>query len=303
MDIKKLIKITSNYISDPRYRFRVNAYLGLYNNMPDKEYIERMYDAKMRDELDLNNPKLYNEKLQWLKLYDRKTIYSTMVDKIEAKKYAASIIGDEYIIPTINTWDDPDEIDFETLPEQFVLKCNHNSGVGMYICRNKAQINERKIKSELKKGLRRNYYKMWREWPYRDVKPRILAEKYMEDEKDPSALTDIKFFCFEGEPRIMYLSKDEAEDPRTDFFDMEYNHLPIRMRDPNSEIIPEKPQNFELMKDLAKKLSKGMHHVRVDFYEINNRVYFGEFTFYHCGGFEKVSPPEWNQKMGDWINI
>lgn len=159
-----------------------------------------------------------------------------------------------------------------------------------------------KLKSDLKKGLREDYYLRHREWPYKDVPRKIIAEKYMVDESG-DVLTDYKFFCFDGEPRVMYISNDGAENPRTDFFDMDFKHIPIKMKDPNAERTPIKPLNFELMKELARKLSRGFPFLRTDFYEINGNVYVGELTLYHNAGLSKIEPQEWNLKLGDYINL
>ena len=251
--------------------------------------------------MDIDNPTTFNEKLQWLKLHDRKPEYTQMVDKYEAKKYVAEKIGEQYIIPTLGVWDKFDEIDFDSLPNQFVLKCTHDSG-GLVVCRDKSKLDFDLVKKKISKSLKQNYFWRGREWPYKNVKPRIIAEKYMEDGEN-ECLTDYKFFCFGGEPKFMYRSMDKAKDPRTDFFDMDYNRLNMRMRDPNSDIIQQKPENFEKMKELSRILSVGIPHLRVDFYEIGGKIYFGELTFYHCGGFAKVYPEEWMNILGDWITL
>ena len=225
-----------------------------------------------------------------------------MVDKYRARQYIKDVIGDQYLIPLLGVWEKPDEIEFDLLPNQFVLKCNHNSGTGMCLCKDKNRIDISKIKRELRKGLMEDYYSVHREWPYRDVQRQIIAEKYMVDEGG-DVLTDYKFFCFNGEPRVMYISNDGAENPRTDFFDMEFNHLPIIMKDPNSEQLPKKPQNFELMKELAEKLSEGIPFLRTDFYEINGDVYVGELTLYHNAGLSHIEPEEWSYKLGSYIDL
>lgn len=289
----------------------------------DRSYLRILYRLKMGEKLDLEHPKTFQEKLQWLKLYNRRPEYTKMVDKYEAKKYVASIIGEEHIIPTYGVWDNFDEIDFSKLPDKFVLKCTHDSG-RVIICKDKTTFDIGYARKRINKALRTNYFLRGREWPYKNVKPRIIAEAFME-EKDQSILlkdfevysgnsvkpemtgneelTDYKFFCFDGEPFMMYVSHDRAENPTTDFFDMNYQRLPIRMKDPNSEELPEKPAEFDEMKELARKLSEGHPHLRVDFYVINHQIYFGELTFYHNMGFTKVKPEEWNSKLGDMITI
>ena len=278
---------------------------GYLNHLPDKMFLKLLFRVRMGKKLDLKNPKTFSEKLQWLKLYDRKPEYTIMVDKYEAKKYVADIIGEEYIIPTLGVWDSVDEIDFDKLPEKFALKCTHNSGKGMYICKDKSKMNKEAVKEGLRSGLKQNYYLSNREWPYKDVKPRIIAEQYMED-VETAELRDYKFFCFGGEAKALFIATDRAkEDTETkfDFFDMDFNHLPFTNGHPNAEILPQKPLNFELMKELAAKLSAGVPHLRVDFYEVNGKVYFGELTFFHWGGFVPFEPEEWDYTFGSWINL
>ena len=271
--------------------------------IPDKLYLRIMYKLYTRHCLDLKNPIDYTEKLQWLKLYNRCPEYTMMVDKIRVKEYVAKIIGQEHIIPTLGVWEKPEDIDFDKLPDKFVLKCNHNSGSGMCICKDKNKLNLSEVKKKLKKGLAQNYYLHAREWPYRNVHRQILAEKFMENGGEAD-LVDYKFFCFDGEPYIMYVSCDNSDHSTTDFFDMNYNLLPIRMKDPNSNNpSPKKVEEFDEMRNYARKLSKGIPHVRVDFYVINHHVYFGELTFFHNAGFSLVHPDEWNRKLGDMIDL
>ncbi|MBR2309186.1 MAG: glycosyl transferase [Oscillospiraceae bacterium] len=277
---------------------------GRFNSFSDKLYLKIMFWANMGKRLDLKNPKTYNEKLQWLKLYDRKPEYTTMVDKYEAKKYVAERIGEEYIIPTLGVWDRFDDIDFDSLPDQFVLKCTHDSG-GLVICRDKAQLDMAATKAKLERSLNRNYYLHGREWPYEDVKPRILAEAYMEDNQTRE-LRDYKFFCFDGEVKALFIASDrqtEGEETKFDFFDAEYNHLPFINGHPNAKTPPEKPQCFEEMKELAAKLSKGIPHLRVDFYEVDGKIYFGELTFSHWSGLVPFEPEQWDYTFGSWITL
>ena len=269
--------------------------------MDDKKYLQKLYKAAFGKELDWDNPQTFNEKLQWLKLYDRKPIYTTMVDKYEVKKYVAEKIGEEYIISTLGVWDNFDDIDFDKLPDQFVLKCTHDSG-GLVICKDKRKLDIATAKKKMEKALRTSFYSEFREWPYKDVKPRIIAEQYMADES--GGLIDYKFFCFDGVPRIMFIATDREnpnEETKFDFFDMDFNHLDIRNGHPNAKLPPRKPKRFELMKQLASKLSNGIPHVRVDMYEVNGKVYFGELTFYHWGGVVKFEPDSWDKILGDWL--
>lgn len=275
--------------------------MGFYDRMDDKKYLQKLYKAAFGKELDWDNPQTFNEKLQWLKLYDRKPIYTTMVDKYEVKKYVAEKIGEEYIISTLGVWDNFDDIDFDKLPDQFVLKCTHDSG-GLVICKDKRKLDIATAKKKMEKALRTSFYSEFREWPYKDVKPRIIAEQYMADES--GGLIDYKFFCFDGVPRIMFIATDREnpnEETKFDFFDMDFNHLDIRNGHPNAKLPPRKPKRFELMKQLASKLSNGIPHVRVDMYEVNGKVYFGELTFYHWGGVVKFEPDSWDKILGDWL--
>lgn len=297
-----IFKVMYKIATDPFTRFKALAKLGFMNKMSDEKYIKKKFKLSLGYELNLDDPQTFNEKLQWLKLHDRKPEYTIMVDKYLAKKYVADKIGEQYIIPTLGVWDSPDEIDFDKLPNQFVLKCNHNSGLGMCICRNKSELDIKKVKSELRKGLRQNYYLCNREWPYKNVPRKIIAEKYMES-NDGMCLTDYKFFCFDGVPKIMYISKDNSNAPRTDFFDMEFKHLNLHMKDPNANICPAKPTKFDEMKRFSEILSLGVPLLRVDFYIINNMVYVGELTFFHNGGFSNINPPEWDYKLGQMLEL
>lgn len=299
--MKKFFK----FLFDKNYRFLILADHGFYNNLSDKEYISRKFFAQNGVTLDLDNPKTYNEKLQWLKIHVHEKKYIDMVDKVEVKKIIADLIGEEYVIPTLGIYSNADEIDFGNLPNQFVIKCSHASGANI-ICKDKTKLNVAKTRKILNKWLKKNWFWYGREWPYLNCPRRIIIEQFMIDENESStdsATTDYKFFCFGGNPKVMYISKDKSDHPRTDFFDMEFNHLPIRMKDPNSEKLPEKPIQFEKMRDLARILSKDLPHLRVDFYIFNGKIYVGELTFYHCSGFSIMKPDEWNAKLGEWIDI
>lgn len=272
--------------------------------LPDKTFIKLKYWTRFHKFPNLKNPKTFNEKMQWLKLYNRKPEYTTMVDKFEAKKYVAGIIGEEYIIPTLGVWDKFEDIDFDKLPDQFVLKCTHDSG-GLCICKDKATFDIEKAKKKIKKSLKTNYYYEGREWPYKNVKPRIIAEKYMEDEKTKE-LRDYKFFCFDGEVKALYIASErfnENDETRFDFFDENFNHLPFTNGHPNAKVLPAKPQNFDKMKELASKLSKDIPHLRIDFYEVNGKIFFGELTFSHMSGFAKFEPEKWDIESGSWIKL
>lgn len=271
--------------------------------LSDKAYLKLRFRILMGKKLNLENPQTFNEKLQWLKLYDRKNEYVKMVDKHLVKAYVAEKIGEEYIIPTLGVWDSFEKIDFDSLPEKFVLKCTHDSG-GLVICTDKSTFDKEKAKSKIEKCLKTNYYWHGREWAYKNVQPRIIAEQYMEDTQT-GELRDYKFFTFNGECKLLFIASERQskEETKFDFFDMDFNHLDIRNGHPNAENTPQKPQNFELMKELAQKLSKGISHLRVDFYEVDGRVYFGELTFSHWSGMTKFEPEEWDFTLGSWITL
>lgn len=290
-------------INNPAIRFGYFTKLGLYNWLDDEKFLKKKWKLVFGSELDLKNPKTYNEKLQWLKLNDRKEIYTTMVDKAEAKKYVSDIIGEEYIIPTIGVYDRFDDIDFDKLPDQFVIKCTHDSG-GIVICKNKAELDVKAARKKINKFLKRKYYYMHREWPYKNVKPRIIVEKYMED-KNNKTMRDYKFFCFDGEAKIVYVSDgSHSENQKIAFFDMSFNYLPIERTDYKKfDVLPKKPKNFDKMKKLSARLSSNIPHVRVDWYEIDGRLYFGEFTFSTCAGMVPFTEKKWDEELGKLINL
>ena len=272
--------------------------------LSDKKFLDICFQYYLGRKINWDNPKTYNEKLQWLKVYDRKDIYTIMVDKYEAKKYVATIIGDEYIIPTLGVYENFDDIDFSKLPNKFVMKCTHDSG-GLVICKNKKNFDYRKARKKIENSLKVNYYNCWREWPYKNVKPRIIIEKYLKSDNS-TGLDDYKFFCFNGEVKLLFVATDRMntkEETKFDFFDANYNHLPIRNGHPNSKSIPPKPKKFEEMKRIASLLSQGIPHIRVDLYESNGKIYFGELTFSHWAGMVPFDPKTYDELLGSWIDI
>ena len=268
---------------------------------PEK-YIYRLFRERMGYELCLDNPKTFSEKLQWMKLYDHNPLYTKLVDKYEVKQYVKEKIGEQYVIPTIGCWDRVEDVDFNALPNQFVLKCTHDSG-GLVICKDKKKLDIKKTKKTLSKSLKRNFYYMGFEWPYKNVPPRVIAEKYMEDTKTKE-LRDYKFFCFNGVVKAMFIATErqkEGEDVKFDFFDADFNHLPFKQGHENAPVMPEKPHCFDEMKKLAAVLSQGLVQVRVDFYEVDRKVLFGEMTFFHHGGWTRFDPHEWDTTFGKWV--
>lgn len=287
-------------IKHPKYLLYYIDKLGIHI-LNDKEYLKMQYEIVMGKKLNLDNPKTYNEKLQWLKLNDRKPEYTKMVDKSESKKYVSEIIGEQYIIKTLGLYEKFDDIDFDKLPNQFVLKCTHDSG-GIVICKDKEKLDKKAAKKKLSKHLTRNYFYEYREYPYKNVKPMIMAEEYMED-KNNEEIKDYKIYCFEGEPKVIDVCSNRSVKLEQSYFDADWNLINIfeggSVR--NNNIL--KPVHFEEMKEIARKLSKGLKTVRIDLYEINNKVYFSEITFYSNAGMERFEPEEFNEKMGDMILI
>ena len=275
--------------------------LHLLDGMNDEDYLRLVFRCKMGKKLDLEHPVTFNEKLQWLKLYYRRPEFTSYSDKYEVRKYAAEKIGEEYLIPCIGVWNGPEEIDFSSLPEQFVLKTTHDSG-GVLIIKDKAAMDEEEIKKKLHKMLKRKYDMYLREWVYRDIRPRIIAEPFITDESG-TELKDYKFFCFNGKVKAMFIASGRQGDFRKDFFDENFNHLPLIRRHPNADITPAKPENFEEMKRLASILSEGIPHVRVDFYNVRGKIYFGEMTFFSNGGMGKFEPEEWDTIFGSWLEL
>ncbi len=300
MNLKKLADVSYKTLTDKKYRTKLFAGLGFYDRMDDEKYLKKLYTVNFGKELDLENPKTFNEKLQWLKLYDRKPEYTMMVDKYKVREYVVEKLGEEYLIPLLGVWDDPEEIDFDKLPNQFVLKCNHNSGLGMCICKDKSKLDIKKVKAELKKGLKENFYLRGREWPYKDVPRKIICEKYMVDESGYE-LKDYKIFCFNGEPKALFVATDRMTDTKFDFFDVEFNHLPFTNGHPNAEKEIAKPQNLDEMLKAASILSKGIPQVRIDLYNVNGKILFGEMTFSHWSGMVPFEPDEWDERFGEWI--
>ena len=295
------VKMLNRLYSDARFA---------YHRIANPEVVlKKMFKEKMGYALDLANPKTFNEKLQWLKLHDHNPLYTTMVDKYAVKKYVAEKIGEQYIIPTLGVWEHFDEIDFSKLPNQFVLKCTHDSG-STVVVPDKSTMDMVEAREKLENGLRYNYYYHSYEWPYKSVVPRIIAEKFMFDENNPNVekadITDYKYMCFNGKVRCTFTCTDRRSDDglKVTFFDNDWNQMPFERHYQAAEVgsIP-KPVNFELMKKLAEILAYDIPFVRVDFYEINDKVYFGELTFYPGAGMEEFYPEKYDRVLGDWINI
>jgi len=268
----------------------------------DKCYIKLMFRLRAGYCLNLTNPQTFNEKLQWLKLYYRTPEQTKMVDKYAVKSYVNEKIGEEYTIATLGVWDSFDDIDFNLLPNKFVLKTTHDQG-GVVVCIDKATFNYAQAKTKLTYHLKRNFYLKFREWPYKNVKPRIIAEEFIGDgEMD---LKDYKFYCFNGKAKILFIASGRGgRQTNFDFYDIDFNHLDIKR--PNTVQSKEGnkiPENYRKMVELAETLSGNFPHVRVDFYNLEGKIYFGELTFYTGSGMKPFYPKKWDYTFGSWIDL
>lgn len=277
-----------------------------YKWWPDAIWLKVQYRIKMKQRLNLKTPKLYTEKLQWLKLHDRNPLYSILVDKYEVKQYVKEHIGAEYVIPTLGVWDHFDDIDFDLLPDQFVLKCTHDSG-NVWICKDKSTFDMLGAEQKLEASLSNNFYWWTREWPYKNVKPRIIAEIYM-SEASSSDLVDYKFYCFNGRVEYCQVISNRSTDETIDFYDRQWLHQPFIGLNPkahHSASLQEKPEDYTKMLEIADKLSTDIcsKFSRIDLYYINKKILFGEITFYPNGATGCFVPNEWNHILGDMIKI
>ena len=292
-----------NFLFNKKIRFNYLTEMGLYNHLSDEKFLKKKYKLIMGKELDLNDPITFNEKLQWLKIHDHNPNYTTMVDKYEAKDYVAGIIGKEYIIPALGVWNHFDDIDFDKLPDKFVLKCTHDSG-GIVICHDKNKLDRKAAKKKIEKCLKRNYYWSGREWPYKDVKPRIIAEQYMTDGVKEEIM-DYKLLCFNGKQKASFVCSDRfsKDGLKVTFYDTDWEKMPFERHYPSSNVELDKPKSYDEMVNLAEKLAEKIPFVRVDFYEVLGKIYFGELTFSPGSGFEEFNPSEWDKNLGEWIEL
>jgi len=277
--------------------------MGVFSWIPDDTFLRSAFRIYTGKKLNLDLPEGYNEKLQWLKLHDRNPIYTTMVDKYLVKDYVKNYLGEEYVIPLLGVWDNANDIDFDILPERFVLKCNHDSG-STIICEDKNEIDVALIKKKLNKHLKRNKYNYAREWPYKNVVPKVIAEEYISDSKTKD-LYDYKVYCFSGIPKFIMVNTGRHNGKTTaNYYDANYNLMNFSWGYPVSDRISKiSKEKFDDLLEKAKILSAGFPHVRVDFYEADGKIYFGELTFYDGSGFAEFDPSEWNIKIGKWIEL
>lgn len=298
-------KVFKDFINNPALIFESLGARGFFRWMSDEKYLKKLYRIRMGKKLDLDNPQTYNEKLQWLKIHDRKPEYTQMVDKAEAKKIVAGKIGEEYIIPTLGVYEKWDDIDFDKLPNSFVIKCTHDSG-GLVIVKDKNSFDKKAAKKKINKSLKRNYYYGLREWPYKDVKPRIIIEEFISNEGNGDALTDYKFFCFKGKADCVMVCIDrEIKDTKFYFFNKkwEFKRLNIRGINVSKDFTLPKPKRIDKMFEIAECLSKDYPFVRVDLYQSCGKIYFGEMTFFPESGFDGNLLRETDNYFGRLIDI
>lgn len=298
MNDNKLVKA----IKHPEWVFGAIMRRTFGKYLDDRTFIKWEYFSGMRKFPNLETPTTFNDKLQWLKLNDIHPEYGKLVCKYEAKEYVRGILGDDVIIPTLGVWDNFDDIDFDKLPDQFVLKTTHDSG-GVVVVKDKSKMDLNKVRAKIMKSYNHNFFLEHREYPYKFVKPRIIAEQYMVDESG-TELKDYKFFCFDGDVKMLFVATDRGiNDVKFDFFDADFKHLPFKQGHPWATKEIKKPAGFEKMKEIAAILSKGFPHVRVDLYDINGHIYFGELTFFHFSGNVPFIPNEWDEKIGSWLKL
>lgn len=291
------------FLRNPANIYRWLVANGKCEFLSDEQILKSLWRIKFSSQLDFENPKSFNQKLQWLKLHDRNPLYNKLVDKADVKEWVGETIGFEYVIPTYGVWDTFDDIDFSELPSQFVMKCTHSSG-GVFLCRDKATIDKKAWKKRLNHQLSRNLYYAGREWPYKDLKPRIIAEEYIGSNKELQ-INDYKLMCFNGEVKCTFVcsERNTPDGLKVTFFDNEWKVMPFERHFHKSQKEISCPKHFDKMIEIAEKLSKGIPFVRVDLYEEDDRIFFGEMTFYPGNGFEEFTPEEWDYRLGEWIDL
>jgi hypothetical protein len=268
--------------------------------MPDKVYLKLIYRCETGKKLHLANPINFNEKLQWLKLYDRNPDYSTYVDKYEVRNYIRNTIGEKYLIPLIHVYESVPDIQWNALPDKFVLKCTHGSGSNI-ICSDKSKLNIDDSIIKLNRWMRKNWYWLGREWPYKNVKPRIVCETFIsESDNTPD---DYKVLCFNGKARLIEVHIDRYVNHTQDFYDTEWNKTTISQGSKTSNFVYKKPHQFEKMIQLSEQLAYNMRHVRIDWFMVRDKLYFGEITFYDSSGFDLFGSEEDNCLLGSWIDL
>lgn len=305
----KKLKRLGTLLTNQNERVIFLANHGFYDRMDDASYLKMLFRSYIGYDLNLSNPRSFNEKLQWLKLNDHRPEYTDYADKYRVRPYIEKTIGGEYLVPLLGVWDTAEEIDFDRLPDRFALKCNHDSGRGVYLCRDKSKLDEDAVRKLFRQSLQRNYYLRGREWPYKNIKPRIICETLLGDDGGQSDsafdLMDYKIMCFNGEAKCSFVCSDRYSDDglKVTFFDRDWNVMPfIRHYPISSRPIP-RPRLYEKMLELSETLSKGMPFARIDWYEVNGKLYFGEITLYPGSGFEEFTPVSADYELGSWITL
>ncbi len=297
---KKKKDVILECIKSPRRLIRILGEKGIFNRVSDKQYLKLVYWGETGKKLNLDNPKTFNEKLQWIKLYDRKPEYSTYVDKYAVREYISEKIGDKYLVPLIGVYNNVDEIVWDKLPGKFVIKCTHGSSCNI-ICSNKSELNIDEAKAKLNKWMKKSWFWFGREWPYKNVKPRIICEEYIsENDEVPD---DYKVMCFNGEPKCIQVHKGRFKEHLQNYYDTEWNVMELSQGLPTIDEECEKPEMLDEMLELSRVLSKDINHVRVDFYYVNKKLYFGELTFFDASGFYLFEPEEYDYLLGSWIKL
>jgi len=298
MKIKKISKILKN----PLLLFAHMCRYWPLRYISDEAFLKLSFKAYQGYKLDLNKVETFNEKIQWLKLFDRNNKYTDLTDKYLVRKYVKERIGEQYLIPLLGVWNYVNEINFSKLPNQFVLKCNHDSG-SVIICKNKQEFDTQKATKKLKKNLNTQYFWKSREYNYKNIKRKVIAEKYMID-IDGKEINDYKFFCFNGDPKFIQVDFARHTKHIRNYYNIDGTFIPVEYgcQSDRNLMLP-KDIKLDEMINIAKKLSKDFIMVRVDLYQIENKIYFGELTFHHGGGFMKVNPFEYDKKWGSYIDI
>ena len=302
MNYKRILRAGLRFLTDKDYRLLWYLDLFKHKKMDDRRYIEIRYKAIFKKDIDLDHPLTFNEKMQWLKLYNKNPMHSVMVDKYLAKDYVTERIGEQYVAKLLGVWDQVDDIDLTVLPDKFVLKTTHDCG-GVVVCKDKATLNLKKTKRFLRKHLKREYFYHCREWPYKNIKPRIIAEEFLADANN-EVLPVYKILCFNGKPKIIQtIQNDKKPNETIDYFDTDWNVLELRQNYPNSPKPLIRPQKLDEMLEIAEKLAEGTSFLRVDLYSVNGDIYFSEFTFFSDAGFAPFYPETWDKTLGDWIKL
>lgn len=293
------------FIKNPEYFITSPASKGWLDWLPDDIYLKILYYIKMGKKLNLKNPIGYNEKLQWIKLYDRKPEYSRLVDKYEVRGFVEDKIGKEYLVDCFGVWEDTADIPISELPEKFVLKCTHDSG-SVEICNYRKKFNFKTALERLSLAMKRDYYKTYREWPYKAVQPRIIAEQYLEADKNGD-LQDYKVMCFSGEALFVEFHENRfinGKEHTQTFYDRDWNMLDLRQKGIGASLIKApKPEHLDKILSLSEQLSKNICHTRIDWYISENKIYFGEITFFDGSGFYAFETEEMERYMGSLIKL